>query len=1000
MWGVTRILRGSGSRSILAAMQKAPPTSPPVSVRPRETVVAPPQRASIAVLLDYMSFLDGAYQSRIGEAFHDAARRLNVDLSLVFGRAIDEPGPFSKVHAGIYDMIQPHNADGVVLISTVLAAHCGVEGMSRFVARFGTLPVASVGVELPSVPSVMIDNRGAMDAVVEHVVGHHRRRRVVFLAGTPDSPESEARLEAYRNVLERHGIAFDPALVGYARFMHWPAREQLDAILDRVGTIDAVIAANDNMALGAIAALRARGLSVPGDVAVTGFDDVWLGRLGDVALTTVSQPFDGLAQQALRLVLQQIEAIGVEPVVRVPADVLVRRSCGCAPGVKRSRPVAERRPAPSPAEHFRRREVGVATLLETELGTSRAHEGHATVLFHALREELQGSAGAFMAGLERLLGERGADYDHHQALHSVIDALREEFRPVSNQALDDLWYQALSRIAYRTTTAAVQHRIDLDNEYSRLLSTADRISVALDLPTLGYAIIASLLNVNMKTAFISRFEDGTRNLLPLAVLLDGERLAEAEPFPALDLLPPGTFPPGRRRTLIVFPLVFETEWLGVAVFEHTSGGAGYHMLRDQFAAALGHVTLHEQVLSKTMLHERSVQERQATTRRLEALGVLAGGVAHDLNNTLGPLVVLPDIALEELGQLTLTPDDRLLLDGVSADIRCIKSAGVRAAQTIKDLLTLGRQGHAHKEALDLNQIVSSGLRDPLRLLEKEYPGVSVRLELGSEALVVVASDAHIARAVSNLVHNAAEATPARGEIVVRTRAVDLTVEHYGYEAIPPGRYATVSVSDTGHGIPQAELARVFEPFFSNKRVGERSGSGLGLAIVHGVAKEHEGFVDLTSRTGRGTTFTLYFPRAVGPSRVKSVPPIASRGSARILVVDDDPIQGRTAHRVLTHLGYDTDVMESGARALALLEAPGQSRRYDVLLLDVMLNEELDGWQLLDRIRQLEPDQRAVLASGRSARRDPLARGVSWVAKPYTLEGLSKAIEATLPNRAA
>jgi len=981
-------------------MQKAPPSSPPVSVRARETVVAPPRRPNIAVLLDYMSFLDGAYQSRIGEAFHEAGRRLDVDISLVFGRAVDEPSPFSKVHAGIYDLVQPHNADGVVLISTVLAAQCGVEGMNRFAQRFGTLPVASVGVGLPSVPSIVVDNLGAMEKIVEHVVGHHRRRKVAFLAGTPDSPESQARLEAYKNVLERHGIPFDPELVGYAGFMHWPAREELGAILDRAGSIDAVIAANDNMALGAIAALRTRGLSVPKDVLVTGFDDVWLGRLGEVALTTVSQPFEGLAEQALSLVLQQIEGNQVEAVVGVPADVIIRRSCGCAPGIAQSKPAGERVAAPNPAEHLRRREFGVALLLEAELGTIRAHDGHASLLFHALREELHGQKGAFMAGIERLLGERGSDYDHHQALHNVLDALRLEFRPVSTRELDDLWYQALSRIAYRTTTAAVQHRIDLDNEYSRLLSTADRISVAFDLPTLGDAIVASLGNVGMKTAFISRFEEGNKNLVPLAAVLDGDRQAGDEPFPKLDLLPPGTFPRHRRRTLVVFPLVFETQWLGVALFEHTSGGAGYHMLRDQFAAALGHVTLHQQVVTKTMLHERSVQERQATTRRLEALGVLAGGVAHDLNNTLGPLVVLPDIALDELGQLRLEPDERLLLDGVTADIRCIKSAGVRAAQTIKDLLTLGRQGHLHKEALDLNQIVSAGLKDPIRLLAKEYPGISFRVELESEAMVVVASEAHIARAVTNLLRNAAEAIHQHGEVVVRSRPVELTSEHYGYEAIPPGSYAAISVSDSGSGIPVSEQARVFEPFFSNKRVGERSGSGLGLAIVHGVAKEHDGFVDLTSRAGQGTTFTLYFPRAAGPSRVKSVPPIASRGSARVLVVDDDPIQGRTAHRVLTHLGYDTDVMESGARALELLEEPGQPRRYDVLLLDVMLNEELDGWQVLDRVRKLDPDQRAVLASGRSSRRDPLARGVSWVAKPYTLEGLSKAIEATLPIRAA
>jgi len=151
----------------------------------------------------------------------------------------------------------------------------------------------------------------------------------------------------------------------------------------------------------------------------------------------------------------------------------------------------------------------------------------------------------------------------------------------------------------------------------------------------------------------------------------------------------------------------------------------------------------------------------------------------------------------------------------------------------------------------------------------------VRLELGPESLVMVASDAHVARAITNLVRNAAEAITERGEVVVRTAAVDLTDEHSGYEAIPPGRYATVSVADSGGGIPAAELGRVFEPFFSGKRVGDRSGSGLGLAIVHGVAKEHDGFVDLTSTLGHGTTFTLYFPRAAGPSRAKSVPPYSA-----------------------------------------------------------------------------------------------------------------------------
>jgi signal transduction histidine kinase/ActR/RegA family two-component response regulator len=513
--------------------------------------------------------------------------------------------------------------------------------------------------------------------------------------------------------------------------------------------------------------------------------------------------------------------------------------------------------------------------------------------------------------------------------------------------------------------------------------------------------VASLLNVGLATAFISRFVEHGTELEPLASVVDGApREGVGERFPAFEIIPPGSLASTRRSTLVVFPLVFETQWLGVAVFEHLVGGHGYQLLRDQYAAALGHVALHQQILHKTMLHDRSVQERQATNRRIDALSVLAGGVAHDLNNTLGPLVALPEIAIEELGRMKPAPEDRQVLGHVLSDMQCIKSAGLRAAQTIKDLLTLGRQGKAPKESLDLNRVVAEGLADPLRLLAKANPSVEIALELHGEPLVILAAEAHITRAVTNLASNAAEAIgPNSGRVVIRTGLARLTEAVSGYEIIAPGDYATVSISDTGSGIPVGEIERVFEPFFSRKPVGEQSGSGLGLAIVHGVAKEHEGFVDLASKPGQGTTFTLYFPLTNLPSRVESVPPSAPRGPARILVIDDDPIQGRTARRVLKHLGYDVDVVESGARALEMLLGLESSRsRYDLLLLDVMLNEELDGLQILRRIRRELPEQKCVIASGQAERGradEDLKVGVSWLAKPYTTETLTKAMATAL-----
>jgi signal transduction histidine kinase/ActR/RegA family two-component response regulator len=436
---------------------------------------------------------------------------------------------------------------------------------------------------------------------------------------------------------------------------------------------------------------------------------------------------------------------------------------------------------------------------------------------------------------------------------------------------------------------------------------------------------------------------------------------------------------------------------GVAVFDYAAGTNGYQMLRDQIAAALRTVSLHHEVVIKTMLHERSVQERVATGKRMQSLSVLAGGVAHDLNNALGPLVGLPEIMLSEL--------DRLGVPGVAAqelrgDLETILSATVRASQTIKDLLTLSRQGRTPKEPLDLCRTVAQCLGgEALRCVREVNPSVRIVCDPTSEPLIVRGSGAHVGRAVMNLVRNAVEAVGPGGEVRIRTFGLDLREPINGYETIEPGSYAVVAVSDNGPGIPLHELGWVFEPFASKKRMSETSGTGLGLAIVHGVIKEHEGFVDVASTVGVGTTFTLYFPRAeecIQPFKESSVAP---RGSARILVVDDEPIQLRTARRVLTHLGYEVEGIRSGLEALrAFATAPAGDSPYDVVLLDMMLNEDEDGLQIFEEIRTRFPLQRAIIASGHAPTERverAFAEGLGWLAKPYTAEALAGAIREAL-----
>jgi CheY-like chemotaxis protein len=345
------------------------------------------------------------------------------------------------------------------------------------------------------------------------------------------------------------------------------------------------------------------------------------------------------------------------------------------------------------------------------------------------------------------------------------------------------------------------------------------------------------------------------------------------------------------------------------------------------------------------------------------------------------------------------PEDVVL--ELRSDVEVIRSAAVRACQTIKDLLTLSRQGKTSKEPLDLNEVVKSCLEgSPLRFVSEARQRVSIEVEESREPLLIRASEAHLARALTNLVRNSIEAVSELGHIHVRTEAVRVQEPLSGYETVPPGDYARVSVIDDGLGIPARDLPRIFEPFFSSKRMDDSTGTGLGLAIVHGVVKDHEGFLDVVSESGRGTTFTLYFPRIYEAARssAKSCP--VPRAPARILIVDDEPVQLRTARRVLRHLGYHVDIVSSGSDAYAkFAERPDGESPYDLVILDMLLNEDEDGLDVLDQIQQLYPQQAAILASGHApGDRAELAveKGLAWLVKPYTMETLARAVQAALP----
>ncbi|MCX5813843.1 MAG: response regulator [Proteobacteria bacterium] len=392
---------------------------------------------------------------------------------------------------------------------------------------------------------------------------------------------------------------------------------------------------------------------------------------------------------------------------------------------------------------------------------------------------------------------------------------------------------------------------------------------------------------------------------------------------------------------------------------------------------------------KRMEEERNQMEALLIrAKKMEVVGMLAGGVAHDLNNILGGLVTYPDFLI-----MQLPPDSPM-----RKPLLTIKNSGERAAAIVQDLLALTRRGVVTKEPLNLNEIISEYLATPEHQnMLKQHPDIQVEEHLDKHLLNILGSPGHLLKTLTNLLSNAVESMPAGGVISIATgnRHMDRPVK--GYDYIKQGDYVTLIVSDTGTGIPPEHSERIFEPFFTKKVMGI-SGTGLGLTLVWGTVKDHEGYISVDSVMEKGTTFTLYFPvtrqAQEGKDHAISIQELIGQGE-KILVIDDMEDQREIAAKILTSLGYSPATVPSGEEAIEYLK--GHS--VDLILIDMIMYPGMDGLETYKEILKIHPGQKAIIVSGFSETdhvKDALRLGVGeYVKKPYQIDKIGLAIKTEL-----
>jgi signal transduction histidine kinase len=385
-------------------------------------------------------------------------------------------------------------------------------------------------------------------------------------------------------------------------------------------------------------------------------------------------------------------------------------------------------------------------------------------------------------------------------------------------------------------------------------------------------------------------------------------------------------------------------------------------------------------------HRLAIQLQRA--EKMEAIGTLAGGVAHDLNNILSGIVSYPELLLLDL------PQDSSLIK----PILTIQESGQKAANIVQDLLTLARRGIAGTEAMNINHIILDYLKSPEHeKLKSFHTGIQVETDLETELLNIICSPIHLSKTIMNLVTNAAESMPNGGMILIRTENQYIDRPITGYDDVEEGDYAVLSVSDTGLGISPDSLPRIFEPFYTKKVMG-RSGTGLGLAVVWGTVKDHKGYIDIQSTEGKGTTLTLYFPvtrEGLARDQTQSTIEDYMGKEESILVVDDVKVQREIASSILKKLGYSVTSVSNGEEAVAYMK----ENSADLLVLDMIMDPGIDGLETYKRILEIHPEQKAIIASGfseteRVKEAQKLGAG-DYIKKPYTMEKIGLAVRSEL-----
>ena len=580
-----------------------------------ESEHATPSRRDARLTIGYLasSIAGGSQEQWLGVV--DAAEKYGANLICFPGYALRDTRGFNVQTNVLYDLVSAENVDGIISWASSIGRYVEADELVAFHEGYRPLPIVSIGRTMEGIPSLLMDSYAGMSEVVSHLIEVHGCQRLVFVRGPEGHFYAQERYRAYTETLEAHGIPLDPNLVTQPSL--WGSavgRQVTQSLLDeqklRPGTdFDAVVAANDDMLLGVRDVLQERGVRIPEDVAIAGFDDREEGRTSSPPFTTVTPPFYDVGYRAVESLLALIEGKPVPEEESLPSKVVIRRSCGClAPAVVQAAvgPVAAA-DGPLEAALAARREQILSEMAQG-VGTPEALPASVGRLLDAFAVEIgDGTQGAFLEALDEVL-QSAADKGGEIFLwNGALSALRREALPYTaggdaRSQVEDLLQQARLVVGEMTERVNLRQSFQDADRETTLRTIGQELIAATDVAGLADVLADNLPQLGISGEYLSLYEDPDAPVewsrLVLASDAEGRIPLgeEAQRFPSRQLIPEGVFRQEGRHTMVVAPLYFREQQLGFILFEvGPRESAVYDALRSQISGALRATTLVQEV---------------------------------------------------------------------------------------------------------------------------------------------------------------------------------------------------------------------------------------------------------------------------------------------------------------------------------------------------------------------------------------------------------------------